>query len=143
MENDIFICESEDEFIENKYDIHALNHLGRNALFTSDLKKSKWLIKHGIDMYLIDIQGNNIFMNISSSDIDKAHYLLDVGFDLSYFIGNLGKLDFEQGDLRSGSVGRLIQKKVAEYLAETENKKIKNSINLIEKDGNSFYKKRL
>lgn len=143
MENNIFTCETEDEYLEKKYDIHEVNNLGRNALFTSDLKKSKWLIKHGIDMYLIDIQGNNIVMNISSGDIDKAHYLLDIGFDLSYFIENPNKLDFEQGDLRSGPVGRLIEKNLAEYIAKTESKKIKKSLFFDKKDNTLFVKKRL
>lgn len=133
MNRDIFTCESEQEFLENKYDLHKLNAHGMNALFMSDLEKSKWLIKHGINLYHLDCDGNNVIMNISSSKMDKAQYLLDIGYDLSFFIINPEKLTLGNMNMRSQFVMRLVQNYIPKCLnemAHKESEKIKNIVNL-------------
>lgn len=132
MIRDIFTCESENEFLENKYDLHKLNAHGMNALFVSDLEKSKWLIKHGINLYHLDCDYNNVIMNISSSKMDKAQYLLDIGYDLSFFIINPDKLTFGNMNMRSQLVMRLIQTyipKCLQEMAHKEKENIKNRLN--------------
>lgn len=127
--NNIFYCKSEEEFIEKKYNLHQLDKYGMNALFHSELEKSIWLIKHGIDMYHQDYDNNNVMMFISSADMDKAHYLLDIGYDLSDFIRNPEKLIL--GRMRSSIVSDLIKPHILEQLkkmVQEEREKITSSL---------------
>lgn len=116
MENDIFTCETEEEFLKNKYELHKINHLGRNALFTCTLEKTKWLVKYGININLLDYDGNNAIMNIPSNQLDKAYYLLSIGADLMLFINNPEKLML--GNIRSGPVSKVIQEYIPQYLEQ-------------------------
>ncbi|RNL69324.1 hypothetical protein D7I40_13065 [Citrobacter sp. MH181794] len=104
MNKDIFECETEEDFIKNKCDINKLDQWGRNALFHSGLEKSKWLVKHGINLNLLDDDSVSILMNIPSNHIDKAQFLIDIGIDLSIFRTNPDKLN----DMRSQPVKNLV-----------------------------------
>lgn len=129
MPNDIFTCETEEEFLKNKYELHKLNHLGRNALFTCSLEKTRWLVKHGININLLDFEGNNAIMNIPSNQLDKAHYLISIGADLLLFINHPEKLIL--GNIRSRLVSRVIQEYIPKYLekiAQEEKDKIETSV---------------
>ena len=106
MDKDIFECETEEEFIKNKYDINKIDQWCRNALFHSDLEKSKWLVKHGVNLNLLDDDSVNILMNIPSNHIDKAQFLIDTGIDLSIFKSNPERLN----NMRSQPVKNLIIK---------------------------------
>ncbi|QSD34201.1 hypothetical protein H5A40_14035 [Pectobacterium brasiliense] len=106
MNKDIFECETEEDFIKNEYDINKVDQWGRNALFHSDLERSKWLVKHRINLNLLDNDSVNILMNIPSNHIEKAQFLIDVGIDLSIFKRNPEKLD----KMRSQPVKNLVIK---------------------------------
>lgn len=143
MINDIFTCETEVEFLKNNYDLHAIDRLGRNALFTCSLEKTKWLVKHGIDINLLDCDLCNAMMNIPSNQLDKAHYLISIGVDLSIFITSPEKLSPEK--IRSVPVSRIIQENIPRYLHEmTENEKakIKSSLYFDKSDFELCSKKR-
>ncbi|EOA6753761.1 TPA: hypothetical protein KV121_005343 [Citrobacter freundii] len=104
MGKDIFECETEADCIKNKYDINKVDQWGRNALFHSDLEKSKWLVKHGINFNLLDNDLMNVLMNIPSNHIDKAQFLIDIGIDLKIFKNNPDKLN----NMRSKPVKNLV-----------------------------------
>lgn len=137
MNKNIIYCATEEEFLLNKYYINETDEHGMNALFHSDLVKSKWLIKHGIDMYHVDHEDNNVMMNISSGDLDKAQYLLDIGYELSFFFENPEKLSREK--MRSQPVRNLI----LQNIINAEKHKISQSIELDEIKPVLFLKKRL
>lgn len=119
MINYIFTCETEVEFLKNNYDLHAVDRLGRNALFTCSLEKTKWLVKHGININLLDCDLCNAMMNIPSNQLDKAHYLISIDVDLSIFITSPEKI-------RSAPVSRIIQENIPRYIHEmTEKEKAK------------------
>ncbi|MEN4763678.1 hypothetical protein [Pantoea agglomerans] len=120
MVKSIIYCNTEEEFLFKKYDINETDEHGMNALFHSDLVKSKWLIKHGIDMYHLDHEHNNVIMNISSGNIDKAKYLLDIGYDLSDFVKNPEKLIL--GKMRSSLVGNLVMTYLPKYFKKISHK---------------------
>lgn len=143
MINDIFTCETEVEFLKNNYDLHAIDRLGRNALFTCSLEKTKWLVKHGIDINLLDCDLCNAMMNIPSNQLDKAHYLISIGVDLSIFITSPEKLSPEK--IRSVPVSRIIQENIPRYLHEmtdNEKAKIKSSLYFDKSDFELCSKKR-
>jgi len=143
MMNDIFTCDTEAEYLENKYDIHALNKLGRNALFTCSLEKTKWLVKHGIDINILDYNSRNVMMNIPSNQLDKAYYLISIGIDLSLFISHPEKLIL--GNIRSGPVSKVIQEHILKHfriMAENEKKMINKSLILDNKKAGAFLKKK-
>ncbi|AJJ20939.1 ankyrin repeat domain-containing protein [Yersinia intermedia] len=104
MNKDIFECETEEDFIKSKCDINKVDQWGRNALFHSDLEKSKWLVKYGININLLDADSISILMNIPSNHIDKAQFLIDIGIDLKIFKNNPDKLN----NMRSKPVKNLV-----------------------------------
>ncbi|MFL6615164.1 MAG: hypothetical protein ACJ8LD_15765 [Pantoea agglomerans] len=143
MINDIFTCETEVEFLKNNYDLHAIDRLGRNALFTCSLEKTKWLVKHGININLLDCDLCNAMMNIPSNQLDKAHYLISIGVDLSIFITSPEKLSPEK--IRSTPVSRIIQENIPRYLhemTEKEKAKINSSLYFDKSDFEICSKKR-
>lgn len=75
-------------------------------MFHSDLEKSKWLVKHDINLNLLDVDSVNILMNIPSNHIDKTQFLIDIGIDLSIFKSNPERLN----NMRSQPVKNLIIK---------------------------------
>lgn len=137
MKKNIFNCESEQEFIYNKYDLHETDVYGMNALFHCDLEKSIWLIKHGINIYHLDNKKNNVMMFISSGDMDKAQYLIDIGYDFSDFLNNPEKLLVE--NMRS----HLVMSLILQQIINLEKDKINLSIKLHDTKPDLSLRKRL
>lgn len=82
MSKSIFDIENEEEYLQNKenVDINEKNRSKQNALFDSSIEKTKWLIKHGIDLNIIDdIYGSNALR--SACEI-KTQILIDAGVDI-------------------------------------------------------------
>lgn len=82
MSKSIFDIENEEEYLQNKenVDINEKNSSKQNALFDSSIEKTKWLIKHGIELNIIDdMYGSNALR--TACEI-KTQILIDAGLDI-------------------------------------------------------------
>lgn len=82
MTKNIFDIENEEEYLKYKenVDINEKNRSKQNALFLSSIEKTKWLIKHGIELDIIDdMYGSNALV---TACVAKTQILIDAGIDI-------------------------------------------------------------
>lgn len=110
--------------INSNIDIQQINIDGQNVVFNSSLKVLRLLLKHGIEINLIDKHGNNALMILDSDLKDYlniAKLLLRSGISLEVFEKDASKLNLVYSSL--------VKEKIIEYLVKKENKHINKNIN--------------
>jgi len=99
--------------INSKIDIQQINFQGKSVLFNAPLKALKLLLKHGIDINLIDKHGNNALMILDSDLKDYlniAKLLLRSGISLEVFEKDASKLNL--------AYSSLVKEKIIEHLVK-------------------------
>jgi len=86
MKRSIFDIKTEEEYVKykNKVDINEVDNAGQSALFYFDyginFDKSEWLIKHGIDIHMLNKYNQN---SLFYSNYDKARLLISNGININ------------------------------------------------------------
>lgn len=109
--------------INSKIDIQQTNFQGQNVIFNASLKVLRLLLKHGIDINLIDKHGNNALMILDSDLKDYlniAKLLLRAGISLEVFEKDVSKLNL--------AYSVLVKELIVEQLVKKENKHINKYI---------------
>lgn len=91
MKRDIFTIYLEKDYLlgKDKININKKDNMGRNALFSSDDKKSEWLIRNGIEVNSLDKHLKNVFSSMPLSYVIPGYkgrfkIFIDAGVDVNY-----------------------------------------------------------